>query len=135
MKKSALPIALLLTASVTMTACSFGGSPLEGAASPTPVSQTPTPTPEDPINREGKVRDDLGAPSAEGEITALTDTSISLNIQGKDWAFALAEEAQKDISVFNKEEERVKVGTVVRIFYVEQDGVKTANDLEIIVSN
>lgn len=74
---------------------------------------------------------------AEGGLTVLGSDFLKIMIDGQEIEFALSENAKREISIYNKDENnpRIMRGTMLLITYTERDLIKIADTMDIINSN
>ncbi len=123
MKKVALFLCTIITASVIFSGCASSGGPKA------------TPNPEI-ANLEGQVLPGK-EPGVQGAITFLNDKKMKVAVGDEKYTFVLGEKGKSDLDFFNKDPEnpRVMVGTFVNIYYEEADGDKMVKSIEIVESN
>lgn len=132
MKKKILAAILCVVMSVSMmTGCK--NNKQESEITPLPVA---TSNPEI-THPEGQYYTSDGENKAEGGLTVLGSDFLKVMIEGEEIEFALSKNAQREISIYNKDEKnpRIMQGTMLLITYTERDHIKIAETMDIINAN
>ena len=123
MKKIALFLCTIITASVVFGGCGISGGP---KATPNPEIS----------NLEGQVLPgkELGV---QGTIKSLDDEKMKVLVGGEKYTFILGEKGKSELALFNKDPEnpRVMKGTFVNVYYEEDGDKKVVKSIEIVESN
>lgn len=130
MKRKILALCMCLVLSCSL----FCGCKKEEAkVTPLPIA---TPNPEI-THPEGRYYESEGQLKAEGGLKVLGSDFMKVMIEGEEIEFALTENAQWEISIYNKDEKnpRLKQGTMLLITYTQRDLVKYAETMDIINAN
>ena len=113
----------------------FAGCKNNGESKVTPL---PVATPNPEITHpEGRFYEAEGKMKAEGGLKALGSDFMRVMIEGQEVEFALTENAQREISIYNKDPKnpRIMQGTMLLITYTQRDLVKFAETMDIITAN
>ena len=131
MKRKIIALCMCLLLSCSL----FCGCTKDGEAKVTPLPVA-TPNP-DITHPEGRYYEAEGEKKAEGGLSVLGDDFMKVMIEGNEIEFALTENAQWEISIYNKDKNnpRLMQGTMLLITYTERDLVKYAETMDIINAN
>ncbi len=123
MKKIALLLCTIITASVVFSGCGSIGGP---KATPNPEIS----------NLAGQVLPGK-EPGVQGTIKSLDDEKMKVLVDGEKYTFILGEKGKSELALFNKDPEnpRIMKGSFVNVYYEEVDGDKMVNSIEIVESN
>ena len=74
---------------------------------------------------------------AEGGLVSLGKDSMRVMIEGKEYEFVLSPNAQREISIYNKDEKNLQImrGTMLLITYTKKDLIWTAETMDILLAN
>ena len=74
---------------------------------------------------------------AEGGLVSLGEDSMRVMIEGKEYEFVLSPNAQREISIYNKDEKNLQImrGTMLLITYTKKDLIWTAETMDILLAN
>ncbi len=145
LKKIVWVMSIVLTITAMFTGCARSESkPSQAPASPSasPVgtidpNAKPTATPNPKItNTEGQVLD-TEEPGVEGPVLSLSDNEMDVKVGEETYHFILGDNAKRILSIFNKDPQNLRImeGTVVIVYYEDNNGEKTATSIEIVESN
>ena len=127
MKRKVLALVLCLVLSLTLfSAC--GNKEIE-----LPVAEKN----ENITKPEGEFYEASGKSKALGGLVTLRKEDLTLIIQGNEYTFIMSDDVKKAIEFFNKDKNdlRIKKGTVLGLTYEIKDGQYYATELEIIEAN
>ena len=132
-RKLVAAIVSLVMAVCVMSACGQDDQNASSTVTPLPVA-TANP---DITHPEGRYYTSNGELKAEGGLTVLGNDFLKIMIDGEEIEFALSENAMREISIYNQDENnpRIMQGTMLLITYTERDLIKIAETMDIITSN
>ena len=86
---------------------------------------------------EGMFFETNGKLAAQGGLSVLGDDFLKIMIEGKEYEFGLSDDVIRKIGIFNKDKENLKIkrGTILMLFYEIKDATYFATDIEIITAN
>lgn len=130
-KKIILSILCITMATAMFAACKNYNE--ETNVTPLPVA-SPNP---DISHPEGELYISNGENKAEGGLTVLGEDFLKIMVQGKELEFALSENAKREISIYNKDKNNLRImrGTMLLITYTERDLIKIAETIDILTAN
>lgn len=115
---------------------------LSGCGKDTDNTSTVTPLPVADANPEitnpqGSFYTSNGELKAEGGLVTLGSDFMRIMVEGNEVEFALSERAQKEISIYNKDEKNLQImqGTMLLVTYTERDLIKIAETIDILIAN
>lgn len=101
-------------------------------------TELPIASPNENITKpEGKFYEVNKEPVAEGGLVSLGDDYLTIMIEKKEYKFIMSDDVKKAIAFFNKDKDnlRIKRGTMLVLYYEIQDGNYFAKSLEILEAN
>ena len=86
---------------------------------------------------EGEFYEVNGKPHATGGLVTLRKEDLTLIIQGNEYTFIMSDDVKKAIEFFNKDKNdlRIKKGTILGLTYEIKDATYFATELEIVEAN
>lgn len=102
------------------------------------VTSLPVATPNPNItNTRGEFFESSGKLRATGGLSVLGDNFLKLMIEGAEYEFVLSERAKKEISIFNKDKDNLKImkGTMLTVTYHKRNLIFVADTIEIVTAN
>ncbi len=78
-----------------------------------------------------------GLLTATGGLSVMGTDFLKLMIEGKEYEFVISPEVQRKIDIFNKDKNDLKImiGTMLKLYYEKKDLIFIATDIEIITAN
>ncbi len=78
-----------------------------------------------------------GLLTATGGLSVMGTDFLKLMIEGKEYEFVISPELQRQIDIFNRDKDDLKImiGTMLKLYYEKKDLVFIATDMEIITAN
>lgn len=127
MKRKVLSLILCLVLSLTLF-CACGNKEVE-----LPVAEKN----ENISKPEGEFSEVNGKPHATGGLVSLRKNDLTLIIQGTEYTFLISDDVKEAIDFFNKDKDNLKIkkGTLLGLAYEIKDGQYYANELEIVEAN
>lgn len=131
-KTAAVILSIAMTATM-VSGCGSNSGEASSSVTPLPVA-TSNPNITHP---EGRFYISDGENKAEGGLTTLGSDFLKVMIDGEEIEFALSENARREISVYNEDEDNLQImrGTMLLITYTERDLIKIAETMDIINAN
>lgn len=127
MKRKVLALILCLVLSTSLF-CACGNKEVE-----LPIAEKN----ENITKPEGEFFEASGKTYASGGLVSLRKNDLTLIIEGNEYTFLMLDNVKEAIEYFNKDKDnlRIKKGTLLSLLYEIKDGKYYASDLEIVDAN
>jgi len=127
MKRRVLSLILCLVLSLTLF-CACGNKEIE-----LPIAERN----ENITKPEGEFFEANGEPMVHGGLVSLRKNDLTIIVEGTEYTFIISDDVKKAIEFFNKDKNDLKIkrGTMLGLTYEIKDGEYYATELEIIEAN